>query len=134
MNESLPLAKYICETRYEDLPTPVIAATRKSILDAVGATLAAGTLGEGCRPFIDLAIAQGGKPESTIIGFGTKVPAAMAAFANGAMAHALDFEDAHDGALMHPNAATIPTALAMSVILGPGSAFLSVDAECWAGR
>ncbi len=123
MNESLLLARNICETRYEDLPTPVVAATKKSILDAVGVTLAAGTLGEGCKPFVDLAIAQGGKPESTIIGFGARVPAAMAAFANGAMAHALDFEDAHLGALMHPNAATIPAALAMAGILGPGLSF-----------
>ena len=42
----------------------------------------------------------------------------MAAFANGSMAHALDFEDAHDGALVHPNAATIPAALAVAESIG----------------
>jgi 2-methylcitrate dehydratase PrpD len=46
------------------------------------------------------------------------VPAAAAAFANGALAHALDFEDAHDGALLHPNAPTIPAALAISEAYG----------------
>lgn len=118
MNESLLIARYICETSYNDLPLRVVDATKKSILDALGVTLAAGTLGDGCRQFVNLAIAQGGKPESTIIGFGTKVPAAMAAFANGAMAHALDFEDSHDGALMHPNAATIPAAFAIAEQIG----------------
>ncbi len=118
MNESRALARYICETGYDDLPAHVVSATKRSILDALGVTLAAGTLGEGCKQFVDLAIAQGGRPESTIIGFGAKVPAAMAAFANGAMAHALDFEDAHDGALMHPNAATIPAALAVAERIG----------------
>jgi 2-methylcitrate dehydratase PrpD len=42
----------------------------------------------------------------------------MAAFANGAMAHALDFEDAHDLALVHPNAATVPAALAIAESIG----------------
>jgi 2-methylcitrate dehydratase PrpD len=42
----------------------------------------------------------------------------MAAFANGSMSHALDFEDIHDMALVHPNAAAIPAALAMSESLG----------------
>jgi len=42
----------------------------------------------------------------------------MAAFANGSMAHALDFEDTHDRALVHPNAAAIPAALAISESIG----------------
>lgn len=81
-------------------------------------TLAAGTLGEGCRAFVDLALAVGGKAESSILGFGAKVPAAMAALANGAMSHALDYEDVHDGALVHPNATTVPAALAVAESLG----------------
>jgi 2-methylcitrate dehydratase PrpD len=38
----------------------------------------------------------------------------MAAFANGALAHALDYEDAFDGTPAHPNAATVPVALALA--------------------
>ena len=114
MKESLTLAKYIFETNYENLPRNVAEVTKKSLLDGIGVTLGAGTLGEGCRAFVDLAIQGGGKKESTIIGFNTKVPSYMAAFANGSMAHALDFEDAHEGALVHSNAATIPAALAVA--------------------
>jgi 2-methylcitrate dehydratase PrpD len=61
---------------------------------------------------------SGGKKESTILGFQAQVPAHMAAFANGAMAHALDFEDSHDLALVHPNAVTVPAALAMAESIG----------------
>jgi 2-methylcitrate dehydratase PrpD len=43
----------------------------------------------------------------------------MAALANGALAHALDFEDAHDGALVHPNAQVIPALLAIAEAKGP---------------
>jgi 2-methylcitrate dehydratase PrpD len=117
-NESLTLAKHITEINYDDLPGNVIDAAKKSFLDALGVTLAAGTLGEGCKAFVDLAIAGGGKKESTILGFGAKAPAFMAAFANGSMAHALDFEDAHDRAPVHPNAATIPAALAVAESIG----------------
>jgi 2-methylcitrate dehydratase PrpD len=118
MNESLTLAKHITDISYDDLPSNVLDAAKKSFLDALGVTLAAGTLGEGCKAFVDLAIAEGGKKESTILGFGAKAPAFMAAFANGSMAHALDFEDAHDGAPVHPNAATIPAALAVAESIG----------------
>jgi len=118
MNESLTLAKHIAEIEYDDLPSSATDAAKKSFLDALGVTLAAGTLGEGCKAFIDLTLAGGGKRESTILGFGAKAPAFMAAFANGSMAHALDFEDAHDRAPVHPNAATIPAALALAESIG----------------
>jgi 2-methylcitrate dehydratase PrpD len=121
MKESLALAKYIIETNYEDLPNAVVDVTKKALLDGIGVTLGAGTLGEGCRAFVDLAIQGGGKQESTIIGFNAKVPSYMAAFANGSMAHALDFEDAHEGALVHSNSATIPAALAVAELVGKTS-------------
>ena len=121
MKESLTLARYIFETNYENLPRNVAEVTKKALLDGIGVTLGAGTLGEGCRAFVDLAIQGGGKQESTIIGFNSKVPSYMAAFANGSMAHALDFEDAHEGALVHSNAATIPAALAVAESRGKTS-------------
>jgi 2-methylcitrate dehydratase PrpD len=118
VNESLTLAKNIIDTDYEDIPRHAAGVTKKSLLDAVGVILAAGNLGEGCKQFVTLAIEQGGKKESTIIGFDVKVPACMAAFANGSMSHALDFEDSHDAALVHPNAAAIPAALAIAERMG----------------
>ena len=127
MNESLTLAKNIVSINYDDIPANAVDITKKSLLDTLGVILAASTLGEGCQEFVNLAIAAGGKKESTIIGFGVKVPAFMAAFANGSMSHALDFEDAHDGALVHSNAATIPAALAVAEAMGSvnGKEFLA---------
>lgn len=118
MKESLALAKYIAETNYEDLPRNVVAITKKALLDGIGVILAAGTLGEGCLAFVNLAKQGGGKEESTVIGFSTKVPSYMAAFANGSMAHALDFEDAREGAPVHSNASTIPAGLAVAESIG----------------
>lgn len=118
MNISHKLSQYIVETEYDDLDAVTIAATRKSLLDALGVTLAAGGLCNACRAFVNMAVHMGGHAQSSIIGFRTKVPMTMAALANGAMAHALDFEDAHDKALVHPNAAAIPAALAVAESMG----------------
>lgn len=118
MNESAILAEYVANTVYEDLPERAVEMTKMSLLDALGVTLAASGLCEECRPFVEIAMESGGKKESTILGFRDQVPAHMAAFANGAMAHALDFEDAHDLALVHPNAATMPAALAIAESIG----------------
>lgn len=127
MNESQILANHIANLRYEDIPSSAVTVAKASLLDALGVMLAASTLGEGCKQFVDLAIAEGSKPESTILGFGAKASATMTAFANGSLAHALDFEDAYDGAPVHPNAATIPAALAVAESLGniSGKEFLT---------
>ncbi len=118
MNESFQLADHVAHSCYDDITRDAVAVTKRSILDAVGVTLAASTLGEGCQAFVELALAEEGKKCSIILGMDAKVSATMAAFANGAMAHALDFEDAHDVALVHPNAATVPAALAVAESVG----------------
>ena len=102
MNATLALSNNIVTIDYNDLPQEVVNHTKMSILDTIGVMLAATTLGEGCKELIELATEYGGKPESTILGFGNKIPALMAAFANGALCHPLDYDDAHDLAHVHP--------------------------------
>jgi 2-methylcitrate dehydratase PrpD len=112
------LARHVAQMRYETLPPATVTATKRSLLDALGVTLAASSLVPECMPFVKYARESRGKPESSIIGFPGKVPAAMAAFANGSMAHALDFEDAYDRAPVHPNAPAVPAALAAAQARG----------------
>lgn len=130
MNESLTLAEHISGANYHSLSAQAIKATKYSILDTLGVIMAAGSLGEGCRQFVNLAEAGGGSAESSIIGFGIKVPSYMAVFANGSMSHALDFEDTHDIAHVHPGAAVIPAALAIAQSLGNvnGKSFITAVA------
>ncbi len=116
---SKALAAFVSGTRYEQIPRHTREMAKRCLLDGLGVSLAATGLAPVCRPFIEHALEQGGRPESTIFATGTRVPAAMAAFANGALAHALDFEDAHDRALLHPNAPTIPAALALCEAFAP---------------
>jgi 2-methylcitrate dehydratase PrpD len=118
MSVSVLLSKHISDTKYDNIPTSAVEVAKKSLLDALGVMIAASSLGEGCKEIVKLASEGGGKKESTVIGFNLKLPMVMAAFANGSMAHAIDFEDVHDGALVHPNAATIPAALSVAESLG----------------
>lgn len=117
-NISQTLASHIASVRFKDLPSEAVEAAKKSLLDTAGVILAATRLGEGCRHFVELALEAGGRAESSIIGFGDRVPSFMAAFANGSMAHALDYEDTHERALVHPSASTVPAALAIAEAAG----------------
>jgi len=117
-SSSAALARFVATTRFEHLPASTVAATKRCLLDALGVSMAATTLGEGVAAFSDLALAQGGRETSTALGCNRKTATLLAAMVNGALAHALDFEDAHDGALVHPNAATVPAALAVAEAVG----------------
>ena len=55
----------------------------------------------------------GGRPEATVLGFGDRAPAPMAAFANGALAHALDYDDLTPWG-QHAGSSVIPVVLALA--------------------
>ncbi len=111
---SLELATRLLAVRREDMPATTLHAAARALLDAVGVMQAASALAPEVAPFILHATAHGGHPQASILGTGLRAPAALAAFANGAMAHALDYEDAFDRAPLHPNAALIPALLALA--------------------
>jgi len=116
-NIDLTLANFIINTDYSMIPQRVVKIAKKSLLDTLGVMLAGSTLGEGCKEFAKLA-GEWGKGDCTVVGFGIKTSPPLAAFANGSMAHALDYEEAHDRALVHPSAQSLPTLLAISETVG----------------
>jgi 2-methylcitrate dehydratase PrpD len=111
---SLQLATGLLAIRFDELQVTTVHAAARALLDAVGVMQAASALAPEVAPFIAHATASGGNPEATILGTGLRAPAALAAFANGAMAHSLDYEDAFDRAPLHPNAALIPALLSLA--------------------
>lgn len=111
---SQALAAHVAAARFEHLTPGAVAAAKRSLLDAVGVMLAASGLGEDCGAFVDLA-----EPgPCAVLGHGRTASVLSAALANGALAHALDYEDALDGAPIHPNAAVVPAALAVAQHVG----------------
>ena len=89
MDMSFTLADTIYRTNYDDLPVEAIEITKKDILDVLGTAIAGGNA-LGVNEIAGLIKEWGGKKESTVIGFGCKVPSANAALVNATMSHALD--------------------------------------------
>jgi len=118
MDAAYEFAKYIVNSKYSELPIEVVEQVKKSILDTLGVTVAGSTTDKACERIVELVKEAGGKEESTILGFGGKVPAWMAAFANGSMSHVLDFDDTHDFASAHPTAHALIAGCAIAERVG----------------
>ena len=105
------LANFISGLKYEDLPSEAVVVLKMLCLDTVGTALAGTTLGPGCDEVRRVVRDAGGVEECTVIGYGVKAPALTAAFANGATAHALNY-DALGGEGGHLGVSTLPAPLA----------------------
>lgn len=111
------LAEFAAGLRYESLPVETVSALKGIVLNTLATTLASTTLAIGTQELLTIARNAGGRPESTIIGFGDKVAAIMAALVNGGMAHAMNFDDGGEGGT-HLGVTTLPTALAAAEVVG----------------
>lgn len=107
------VADYIHRTTYDDIPRDIQRFAKLCILDWIGVTL-----GGAKEPVSDILLAlidiMGGNPHATIIGKGVKTNALFAALINGTMSHALDFDDTHKDAGIHPSVCLAPAAVAVA--------------------
>lgn len=112
-------------TRVNPLPVEVVEHAKLLIADAVAVALIARHLGLG--GVVDEAarlLSGGASGASTVIGATTTLSPGDAAFVNGAIVHALDFDDTHGPAGVHPSAAVLPSALAAAEQVGVDGAAL----------
>jgi 2-methylcitrate dehydratase PrpD len=123
------LAEFSAELGFEDLPDDIVATLKLMILDTLGCAIAATTLGDGCRETVAVMRSLGGRPESTIIGFVDKVSAPHAAFANGALVHALNYDPISEQ-IGHVGVVCLVPSLAMAEAVGGccGRTFLAASA------
>ncbi|MFQ5343068.1 MAG: MmgE/PrpD family protein [Anaerolineae bacterium] len=132
-------ARNFASITYDDLPSKVVAATKNEILDLL-AVAVGGSSRAGVEELRQLVTDWGGKQEATVFGWGHRLPAFHAAQLNATMAHALDFDDTHDTAVMHPGVVIIPVCLVLAERQGgvSGQEFitavaLGVDMMCRLG-
>ena len=99
---------------YASLPPAAIDMAKAVTLDGLAVTLAGADepLGVG-RISIDYVRAMGGAPQASVIAGGFKTSMLNAAYANGTMAHALDFDNTWYP-LNHPTSPTLPAILAIA--------------------
>ncbi len=110
MDAAYLIAKYLVNTRFEDIPGTAVEAAKKEILDQLGVALG-GSSKPGVKELLELNKEWGGKAESTVFCFGDRLPAPQAAQVNATMGHALDYDDTGDGPV-HPSVVIVPTAFA----------------------
>lgn len=105
------LASFAADTSYDDLPEAVVESVKMRVLDTLGIAAAAAPL-ETSRAARRWAASQGGVEGASAVGVDRRLPANLAAFVNGVLAHSLDYDDTHLPSVLHPSASVVPAALA----------------------
>ncbi|GAA0988389.1 hypothetical protein GCM10009555_069900 [Acrocarpospora macrocephala] len=106
------LGRWVAGARLEDVPERARATALRSVLDLVGVTLAG--RGEPLAEVVGAYLDHGGPGAATVLGMGRRSTAELAAFANGAVGHALDFDDVSHTMGGHPTVAVFPAAFAVA--------------------
>src|SRR5512139_150537 len=108
------LIDHVLAVRYDALPQQAIDMAKHVTLDGLAVMLAGSTepLGVG-RISIEYVKEMGGVPQASDIAGGFKTSMPSAAYANGTMAHALDWDNTWYP-LNHPTSPTLPAILAIA--------------------
>ncbi len=107
------LARFGAALRYDDIPAEVIARIKLSLLDSLGCCLFGATL-PWTQKVAALAEQEGAKPVATLIGFGRKTSASLAALVNGTSGHAFELDDIHKESIIHAGSIATPVALGLA--------------------
>ena len=106
------IAGFAAALTTEDVPEPVQRSAILHLLDGFGCAIAAHRA-KAVWFAVDAALKDPEPEQATVIGEGRRVATTAAAMANGALVHALDFDDTHEEALVHATAAVLPAAFAV---------------------
>lgn len=109
---STQIARHLANTQAQSISTASKHVARRALLDAYGVMLGASGMSDDVLPYRRLALV--GRGPSRLIGLSNSTSPSLAAFANGALAHALDFGDTFDAGPAHPHAALVPALLALA--------------------
>lgn len=112
------LATFAATLTLDRLPGGVAEAGLTNVRDTLACAWA-GTTAPGISELLSIVREWGGKPEASIFGTRDRVPAHHAAWVNSAMSHARDYDDTHDGAVLHAGVSIVPAALAAAEVAGP---------------
>ena len=121
------LANFSSRLQYSSLPASAVEAAKINIFDTLICAVA-GSSAAAIPEVHELVREWGGTPQASILVFGEKIPAHQAAFINGCMAHARDYDDTHDAAVLHAGVSVVPAALAAAELNGRPMAEISLQA------
>ena len=133
------IATFVVETNIVSLPAEVVTAAKRAILDTLGVTVA-GSVEEASRILLETIPSTRGPGTAAVFGTPLRTTPAQAALANGALGHALDFDDVSGDMRGHPSIPVLPAVLALAEASGRGGdealvAFVTgFEVECRLGR
>lgn len=110
-------ARFSSGLQIKDLAPEVILAAKRDLFDTLACAVA-GISGNGVQSLLSMVADWGGKPEASVWCTDLRLPAHHAAWINGMMSHARDFDDTHDGAVLHAGVSVIPAAIAAAETYG----------------
>ena len=116
------LGLWVANLTIDDVPEAAREVARRAIIDSVGVTMAAndGDIAQLLGAYRSPAPVAG--DAATIIGQQASAPAETAAFTNGVLGHALDFDDCSEPLGGHPTIVIFPAALAAAELTGASGA------------
>jgi 2-methylcitrate dehydratase PrpD len=137
MQVTRTLARYVVDSKYEDIPAPVRHEAARALLNWCGCAI-----GASRHETVDNALAAVlpfvGPAQASILGRTERVDILHAALINGISSHVFDFDDTHVVAV-HPSAPVLPALLALAQWKGISGAelvhafVLGVEVECRVG-
>ena len=113
----IDLAKFASSINAAQLDASVIKAVKTNILDTLSCALA-GSSAKAIDEITGLVREWGGAGQADMFVFGGRYPAHHAAWVNSGMAHARDYDDTHDAAILHAGVSTVPAAIAAAQLRG----------------
>jgi 2-methylcitrate dehydratase PrpD len=113
----IDLARFAATIDAARLDAAVIKAVKINILDTLSCALA-GSSAKAIAEVTDLVREWGGAAQADMFVFGDKFPAHHAAWVNGGMSHARDYDDTHDAAVLHAGVTSVPAAIAAGQLHG----------------
>lgn len=124
------LADWAGALAYEHLPADVVASTKDRVLDVIGLALAGRATAYGAAVTqACMAMNPAGAGAGRILGSRQRVGVAAAAFANGALSQALEFDDTHNESIVHMSSPAVAAALALAEMgKVPGTALIAAVA------
>jgi 2-methylcitrate dehydratase PrpD len=113
----LEISRFICNTRFEDLPPPVVDRCKRLIADLFGIVTAGNQSGE-LKALASNYLERSAGGASWVIGTKNRASARDAGFLNGIASTWHDFDEGSTVAYSHPASQTIPAAFAAAQELG----------------
>lgn len=139
MEVTRALARFVVNSRFEQIPEAVSREVARAMLNWLGCAIG-GAKHRASVAAISLASRFSGPREATVLGTVGRVDIFQAAWVNGITSHVFDFDDTHLRTVIHPSPPIAPAILALSEHMRvTGEQFahafiLGVDVACRIGN